>query len=72
MYRTGQTPSGGWTPARVEGDRRRVVLESPRIPTGPPSTFYTLTFEARDPATGTVQQYPFTFRLAPQIERAEK
>ncbi len=72
VYRTGQPPSGAWVPAQVEGDHRRVVLESPRIPIGPPSAFYTLTFEARDPATGTVQQYPFTFRLAPQIERTEK
>ena len=72
VYRTGQAPPAGWTPAQVEGDHRRVVLESSRIPIGPPSTFYSLVFEARDPATGTVQQYPFTFRLAPQIERAEK
>jgi hypothetical protein len=71
VYRAGQPPTGAWVPAQVEGDHRRVVLESPRIPIGPPSAFYTLTFEARDPATGTVQQYPFTFRLAPQIERAE-
>jgi hypothetical protein len=72
VYRSGQTPSGPWISAQVERDHRRVVLDSPRIPIGPPSAFYTLTFEARDPATGTVQQYPFTFRLAPQIERAEK
>jgi hypothetical protein len=72
VYRTGQPPSGPWVPAQVEGNHRRVVLESPRIPVGPPSAFYGLTFEARDPASGTVQQYPFTFRLAPQIERAEK
>jgi hypothetical protein len=71
VYRTGQPGSEPWVPAQVEGEHRRVVLESPRIPTGPPSAFYSLTFEARDPATGTVQQYPFTFRLAPQIERAE-
>lgn len=70
VYRTGQAASGPWVAAQVEGDHRRVVLDSPRLPIGPPSAFYTLTFEARDPATGTVQQYPFTFRLAPQIERA--
>lgn len=71
VYRTGQPGSEAWVPAQIEGDHRRVVLESPRIPTGPSSAFYSLTFEARDPATGTVQQYPFTFRLAPTIERAE-
>jgi len=71
VYRTGQPGSEPWVPSQLEGDHRRVVLESPRIPTGPSSTFYSLTFEARDPDTGTVQQYPFTFRLAPTIERAE-
>ena len=72
VFRTGETPAGSWVAAQVEGGRRRVALESPRIPIGPPSAVYRLTFEARDPATGTVQQYPFTFRLAPQIERADK
>jgi hypothetical protein len=71
VYRTGYPGSEPWVPAQVEGGQRRVVLESPRIPIGRPSAFYSLTFEARDPATGTVQQYPFTFRLAPTIERAE-
>jgi len=72
VYVDGQGPSGPWVPARLDGSRRRVVLEGPRLPIGPPSKFYTLMFEARDPGAGTVQQYPFTFRLAPTIERAEK
>lgn len=71
VFRAGDE-AGPWVAAQVDGGRRRVVLESPRIPIGPPSAVYRLTFEARDPATGSVQQYPFTFRLAPQIERAEK
>ena len=72
VVRAGQNPPDRWVAAQVEGNHRRVTLESPRLATGPPSTFYTLTFEARDPANGSIQQYPFTFRLSPQIERAEK
>ncbi len=71
VFRAGEAPPANWVPSEVVEGQRRVVLESPRIPIGPPSAVYRLTFEARDPVTGVVQQYPFTFRLAPQIERAD-
>jgi|GEM_PF-6355900 len=72
VFRTGEASRGAWVASQAQGGHRRAALESPRIPIGPPSAVYRLTFEARDPATGSVQQYPFTFRLAPRIERAEK
>ncbi|MHC4402904.1 MAG: hypothetical protein ACYTG0_24860, partial [Planctomycetota bacterium] len=65
------TPPGAWVPAEEHGATRRVVLESPRIERGPWSSRYGLILEARSLTTGTVQQYPFTFRLAPRLERTD-
>ncbi|MGQ9574976.1 MAG: hypothetical protein ACUVUC_06630 [Thermoguttaceae bacterium] len=70
VYVPGQAPPA-WVPAQQVRDQPRVVLQSPRLPTGPPSTVYRLMFEARSRANDSVQQYPFTFRLAPVIERID-
>ena len=70
-YAAGQTPPDVWVPAQEHGDYRRVELESPRIQYGPRSAQYSLTIEARSLESGTVQRYPFTFRLAPNIERTD-
>jgi hypothetical protein len=71
VYAAGQTPPEAWTAAVEDGDRRRATLASPRLVTGPPSTFYNLMFECRD-RSGGIQKYPFTFRLAPVVQRAEQ
>jgi hypothetical protein len=71
-YLPGQAPADGWQPAEEAGKCRRVVLRSPPIPYGPRSARYSLTIEARSPGSGTVQSYPFTFRLAPNIERTDE
>jgi len=68
-YAAGQTPPDVWVPAQPHGDYRRVELESPRIQYGPRSARYSLTIEARSTESGTVQRYPFTFRLAPKLEK---
>jgi len=72
MYVAGGVPPDVWVPAEKHGEHRRAVLESPRIPYGARSARYSLIIEARSPQSGTVQQYPFTFRLAPNIERIER
>ena len=67
-YAADGEPPAGWVPSQREGDSRRVLLESPRIATGPPSAFYRLVFEARDPTDGSIQKYPYAFRLGRTIE----
>ena len=69
VYAPGQKPPDRWVSAQREGDRLRAVLESPRLPNGPPSAVYRLMFEARDAATKTIQHYPFTFQLKPVIQQ---
>jgi len=71
VYLAGQTPPEQWVLNREQGDRRRAVLQSPRMTYGPPSARYSLVVEARAPGGGPVQRYPFTFRLAPRIERTD-
>jgi hypothetical protein len=66
-YVAGQSPPETWVPAQEAGDYQRVVLQSPRIPYGSRSARYSLILEARSMTDGSVQQYPFTFRLAPKI-----
>jgi hypothetical protein len=71
-YVAGQTPADVWQPAEEAGQFRRVALQSPQIPYGPRSARYSLVIEARSTESGTVQRYPFTFRLAPNIERTDE
>lgn len=71
IYAAGQTPAENWTEARLDGGSRRVVLRSPRLPYGPPNSLYHLILEARAPSGGGVRQYPFSFRLKQQVERAD-
>jgi hypothetical protein len=70
-YVAGPAPPDGWQPAEEAGQFRRVTLQSPRIPYGPRSARYGLVIEARSTVSGDVQHYPFTFRLAPNIERTD-
>jgi len=70
-YVAGGTPPDVWVAAQKHGEHRRAVLESPRIQYGPRSARYSLMLEARSLQSGTIQQYPFTFRLAPNIERTD-
>jgi hypothetical protein len=69
VYAAGQAPPEAWQPAEESGEHQRVVLQSPGMPYGPRSQRYSLIIEARSRENGTVQRYPFTFRLAPRIER---
>jgi hypothetical protein len=71
-YVAGQAPAEVWQPAEEAGEFRRVTLQSPQIPYGPRSARYSLVIEARSTVGGDVQQYPFTFRLAPNIERTDE
>ena len=79
VYAAGQAPAEDWVAARAEDGQLRTVLRSPRIPYGPPGSVYRLIIEARStgddsvpPAAGeAVQQYPFSFRLKQQVERAD-
>ena len=38
---------------------------------GPQGSIYQLILEARSPSGGSVQQYPFSFRLTSTIERTD-
>lgn len=71
VYVAGQPPGGTWTPAEDQGDYQRAVVRSPQIGYGPRSARYHLVIESRDVATGSVQRYPFTFRLVPNIQRTD-
>jgi len=71
IYSSGQTPPDRWVPNEPLDGRRRVVLRSPQIPYGDRTARYGLVLEARSLADGSVQRYPFTFRLAPNIERTD-
>jgi len=61
-----EAPPDAWVPAKLteEGDHREVTVVSQPIPYGPRNARYQLIIEARSP-TGSVQRYPFSFRLAP-------
>ncbi|HIQ22245.1 MAG TPA: hypothetical protein EYH34_13555 [Planctomycetes bacterium] len=67
VYPAGQTPPEAWVDAVSEEAGQRAVLQSPRLPYGPPTATYSLVLEARSKTNGTVQTYPFTFRLEPEI-----
>ncbi len=73
-YVTGQAPSETWTAAERQGESQRVTVASPAIHTGPFSTVYDLTLEARNPADGSIERYPLRFRLSPgvDVESGEK
>lgn len=68
VFVTGQSPPEAWTPAVREGDFQRAVVTSPPIRTGPFSTVYDLTLEARDPADGSIERSPLRFRLSPEVD----
>lgn len=67
-YVSGQSPTDNWTPAQPQDDRQLAVVTSPPIQTGPFSTVYDLTVEARNPADDSIEQYPLRFRLAPGVD----
>jgi hypothetical protein len=69
-YQVGQPPPQGWVASQVQGDAQHAVFQSPRLPKGPPSTFYDLMIESRNPADGSIQQYPFRFRVGLTIEKS--
>jgi len=71
VFAAGQPPPEKWVAAEASGDRRHAVLTSPRFPYGSPSKRYHVIIEARDAAGRTVQSYPFTFRLRPDIQRTD-
>ncbi len=79
VYVAGQARAGDWVAARAEDGQLRTVLRSPRIPYGPPGSVYRLIIEVRGTggdsvppaAEDAVQQYPFSFRLKQQVERAD-
>jgi hypothetical protein len=71
VFAAGQSPPEKWVAAEAAGDRRHAVLTSPRFPYGSPSKRYHVIIEARDAAGRTVQSYPFTFRLRPDIQRTD-
>jgi len=69
VYLSGQQPEGQWVPAQSEDGFRRATLRSPPIPYKPRGAMYQLIIEARSPQTGSVQQYPLTFRLKEGVEQ---
>ncbi|HYW78903.1 MAG TPA: hypothetical protein VE890_04965, partial [Thermoguttaceae bacterium] len=71
VYVAGQPTDEGWIPADMQGGFPRATLRSPQMPYGPQGSIYHLMIEARDSASGTIQQYPFTFRLTSTIERTD-
>jgi hypothetical protein len=71
VFAAGESPPEKWVAAELSGDRRHVVLTSPRFPYGSPSKRYHVIIEARDVAGRTAQSYPFTFRLRPDIQRTD-
>jgi hypothetical protein len=72
VYPADSAPAGNWVPTvESAGATRQVHLVSPPLPYGSPSKRYHLIIEARDPAGRSVQSYPFTFRLRPDIQRTD-
>jgi len=69
VYQAGQAAAESWVPSQSQGEFRQTLLRSPRLPYGPRGMQYQLVVEARDPANGSVQRYPLTFRL---VEVAEE
>jgi len=70
VYPAGQQPAENWVPSQPSATGgRRAVLRSPTLPYGERGKLYHLTLEAKNPADGSVQQYPLTFRLGTTIER---
>ena len=69
-YAVGQPPPAGWIASQVQGDGQHAVFQSPRLQKGPPATFYDLMIESRNPADGSIQQYPFRFRVGLTIEKS--
>jgi hypothetical protein len=67
VYPAGQSPTEVWVDAQSVGDYQRTVLQSQPIAYGPRGTRYGLVLESRSKTDGSVQRYPYTFRLAPKI-----
>lgn len=70
VYAAGVPPEESWVAAQPESDRQRAVLRSPRIRYDLPGAVYHLIIESRSASDGSVQRYPFSFRLKQQVERA--
>jgi len=68
-YVAGQPAGGDWVPAESHDGLRGVTLRSPPIPYKPRGSLYQLVIEARSPESGSVQQYPLTFRLKEGVEQ---
>ncbi len=71
VYAAEQPPAEDWVSAQPEGEDLRTVLRSPRISYGPPGAVYHLVIEARGGSDGSVERYPFSFRLKQQVERTD-
>jgi len=67
-YGADQPPAETWVPSQMQGDQRMVTLRSPPLPYGLRGETHQLILEARDPNTGSVEQYPYRFRLRSEIE----
>jgi len=71
VYAPGQPAPENWVAAEPRDEHLRAVLRSPPVPYGPRGSVYHLIVEARSPSDGSVQRYPFSFRLKEQVERAD-
>jgi len=71
VYAPAQPAPENWVAAEPRDEHLQAVLRSPRVPYGPRGSVYHLIVEARSPSDGSVQRYPFSFRLKEQVERAE-
>jgi hypothetical protein len=63
FIRPDQVGGDGWMPATADGEQVKAELRSPPVPFGTGATPYQLVIEARDPQTGVVERYPYTFWL---------
>jgi hypothetical protein len=71
VYAPAQPAQENWVAAEPRDEHLRAVLRSPPVPYGPRGSVYHLIVEARSPADGSVQRYPFSFWLKEQVKRAE-
>ena len=71
VYPAGEPPAETWVGSKAEADGHRTTLRGPRLAYGEPGATYHLVLEARSSRDGSVQRYPLTFRLRPEIERVQ-
>jgi hypothetical protein len=72
VYAPQQPAPENWAAAEPGDGQLRAVLRSPRIPYGPRGATYHLIIEARSPADGSIQRYPFSFWLKEQVKRTDE